>query len=45
VPAIGGAGVGHALSRVHSPNENIKLEDFVLGIKHVAALLADFADA
>lgn len=45
VPAIGGAGVGHPLSRIHSPNENIKLADFVLGIKHVAALLAEFADA
>jgi len=43
VPAVGGAGVGHSLSRVHSPNENIFIEDFVLGIKHVAALLATLA--
>jgi acetylornithine deacetylase/succinyl-diaminopimelate desuccinylase-like protein len=43
VPAIGGAGVGHLGSRTHAPDENIRLADFVLGIKHVAALLAEFA--
>src|SRR5579859_234427 len=43
VPVVGGAGVGYANSRVHSPNENIQLDDFLLGIKHVAALLAEFA--
>lgn len=43
VPAVGGAGVGYAGSRNHAPNENIVVEDFFLGIKHVAALLADFA--
>ena len=45
LPAVGGAGVGHSMSRTHSPNENIKLDDFILGIKHVAALFAEFADA
>ena len=45
IPAIGGAGVGHMGSRVHAPDENIRVEDFVLGIKHVAALLAEFARA
>lgn len=44
LPAIGGAGVGYAGSRTHSPNENIRLEDFILGIKHVAAILAAFAE-
>ena len=43
VPAIGGAGVGHAGSRNHAPDENIRVEDFILGIKHIAALLAEFA--
>ena len=43
LPAVGGAGVGNAGSRVHAPNENVRLEDFVLGIKHVAAMLAEFA--
>ncbi|HEX6292744.1 MAG TPA: M20/M25/M40 family metallo-hydrolase [Herpetosiphonaceae bacterium] len=43
VPAIGGAGVGYLGSRTHAPDENIRLDDFILGIKHVAALLAEFA--
>jgi acetylornithine deacetylase/succinyl-diaminopimelate desuccinylase-like protein len=43
IPAIGGAGVGHIGSRTHAPDENIRVDDFILGIKHVAALLAEFA--
>jgi acetylornithine deacetylase/succinyl-diaminopimelate desuccinylase-like protein len=43
IPAVGGAGVGYAGSRTHAPNENIRVEDFVLGIKHVVALLSSFA--
>lgn len=42
LPAVGGAGVGYAGSRTHAPNENIRLEDFVLGIKHVAAIIGEF---
>jgi acetylornithine deacetylase/succinyl-diaminopimelate desuccinylase-like protein len=45
MPAVGGAGVGHGGSRTHAPNENIRVEDFVLGIKHVAVLLEHFARA
>ncbi|MFL5735081.1 MAG: M20/M25/M40 family metallo-hydrolase [Chloroflexia bacterium] len=43
LPAVGGAGVGYPGSRTHAPNENIKVDDFVLGIKHVAALFEAFA--
>ncbi|MDQ3704161.1 MAG: M20/M25/M40 family metallo-hydrolase [Chloroflexota bacterium] len=43
LPAVGGAGVGNANSRVHAPNENVRLEDFVLSIKHVAAMLEEYA--
>jgi len=43
VQVASGAGVGYENSRVHSPNENIRVEDFYLGIKHVAALLADYS--
>jgi len=43
VPIVGGAGVGNHNSRSHAPNENIKIEDYVLGIKHVAATMAEFA--
>ena len=44
IPAIGGAGVGYYNSRIHAHNENIRLDDFILGIKHVAALLAEFGE-
>jgi acetylornithine deacetylase/succinyl-diaminopimelate desuccinylase-like protein len=42
LPAVGGAGVGYAGSRTHAPNENIKIEDFISGIKHVAAIIGEF---
>ena len=38
-----GAGVGYYGSRVHAPNENIRLEDFIKGVKHVALTLIEFA--
>jgi len=42
LPAVG-AGVGHAASRSHSPNENIRLEDLRQGIKHIALLLEEYS--
>ncbi len=36
---LAGAGVGYYGSRVHAPNENIRIEDFVLGVEHVYRLL------
>ncbi|MCS7098990.1 MAG: M20/M25/M40 family metallo-hydrolase, partial [Sulfolobales archaeon] len=38
-----GAGVGYYGSRVHAPNENIRVSDFVLGMKHVALTLIYFS--
>ena len=38
-----GAGVGYYGSRVHAPNENIRVRDFVLGMKHVALTLLNFS--
>jgi acetylornithine deacetylase/succinyl-diaminopimelate desuccinylase-like protein len=32
-------GVGYAGSRIHAPNENIRISDFRNGIRHMAALL------
>jgi acetylornithine deacetylase/succinyl-diaminopimelate desuccinylase-like protein len=40
---VNGAGVGYDGSRVHGPDEHIRLEDFVLNIKLIAVLLAEFA--
>lgn len=37
------AGVGYPGSQVHAPNEHIRLDDFVKGIKHTAHILAQFA--
>jgi acetylornithine deacetylase/succinyl-diaminopimelate desuccinylase-like protein len=38
-----GAGVGYPESRAHAPDENIRIGDFILGTKHVAAILDGFA--
>lgn len=37
------AGVGNGYSRAHAPDENINVEDFILGIKHIAAIMDRFA--
>jgi acetylornithine deacetylase/succinyl-diaminopimelate desuccinylase-like protein len=42
IPAAG-AGTGYAGSRNHAPNENIRIADYVEGIKHMAVLLEEFA--
>lgn len=39
---MSGAGVGYYGSKVHSPNENIRTEDFIRGAVHVALTLALF---
>ncbi|ADI14076.1 M20/M25/M40 family metallo-hydrolase [Truepera radiovictrix] len=44
VPAVS-FGVGHAGSNNHAPNENIALQDFIDGIKMVAAVIHGFGAA
>jgi acetylornithine deacetylase/succinyl-diaminopimelate desuccinylase-like protein len=39
------AGVGHARSQAHAPNENIYVDDFIRGIKHICAIIDRFARA
>ena len=41
VPAVG-TGVGNPQSNAHAPNENIRVDDFVLGIKHMILLFDRF---
>ncbi len=41
IPAVS-IGVGHADSRTHAPNENIRLEDFYRGIAQLVAILDRF---
>lgn len=37
------AGVGYADSRAHSPNENIRLQDFAQGIKYIVAMFEEIS--
>ena len=37
-------GVGYPGSRAHAPDENIRLDDFVRGVKHMARVLLGFAE-
>jgi len=37
------AGVGHARSQAHAPNENIYVDDYIRGIKHICAIIDRFA--
>ncbi|MCJ7509525.1 MAG: M20/M25/M40 family metallo-hydrolase, partial [Dehalococcoidia bacterium] len=36
-------GIGYPESRIHAPDENIRLADFARGAKHIAAVLDLFA--
>lgn len=37
------AGVGHPSHNIHSPNENLPIEDLLLGAKHMALIMERFA--
>ena len=38
------AGVGHSGSRIHAPNEHIRIANFVAGARYIAALLESLGD-
>lgn len=42
IPAVG-VGVGYYNSQVHAPNENIRIADYVDGIKFIATIIEQFA--
>jgi acetylornithine deacetylase/succinyl-diaminopimelate desuccinylase-like protein len=42
IPTIG-TGIGYAHSNNHAPNENVRIADFIDGIKHIAMILHLFA--
>jgi len=42
LPAVG-AGIGWSGSRSHSPNENVRLDDLLQGIKHIAWIIDRFS--
>jgi acetylornithine deacetylase/succinyl-diaminopimelate desuccinylase-like protein len=43
IPAVSGVGVGHAQSRIHAPNENIRLDDYFESMKFTGQLIRLFA--
>ncbi len=42
IPLSSGECVARLDSKIHAPNENIRIEDYILGIKHVAAILLSY---
>jgi acetylornithine deacetylase/succinyl-diaminopimelate desuccinylase-like protein len=42
IPAVS-TGVGNAESNNHAPNENVVIEDYIQGIKHIASIMERFA--
>jgi acetylornithine deacetylase/succinyl-diaminopimelate desuccinylase-like protein len=38
------AGAGYADNRAHSPDEHVRLSDFLNGARHIACILNDFTD-
>jgi len=43
IPTASAVGVSHAQSRIHAPNENIKIADYIQGIKYIGELIERFA--
>ena len=41
---MSGAGVGYYASNIHAPNENIRMVDFINGVKHVYHILEYFSE-
>jgi acetylornithine deacetylase/succinyl-diaminopimelate desuccinylase-like protein len=42
MPAVG-TGIGYAKGNSHGPNENIRISDYIQGIKHIALILERYA--
>lgn len=44
IPAVSGLGVGHAQSRIHAPNENIRVEDYFQAVKFTGEFIRVFSE-
>ena len=44
IPAVSGLGVGHAQSRIHAPNENIRLKDYFQAVKFTGEFIRVFSE-
>lgn len=40
---VASAGIDHPSHKIHAPNENIRVEDFVKGAKHIALIMRRFS--
>ncbi|MBI5879243.1 MAG: M20/M25/M40 family metallo-hydrolase [Chloroflexi bacterium] len=43
IPTVMPAGIGYAGCNVHAPNENVRVDDYIAGIKYFATIFMDFA--
>ena len=43
IPVVSCGGVGYPDSNIHSPNENIRIKDFIRSIKFIATLIVSYA--
>jgi len=44
LPIVMAGGIGYPGARAHAPNENIRIDDFIAGIKYIARLFDRFAN-
>ena len=44
IAAVSGLGVGHTQSRIHAPNENIRLEDYFQAVKFTGEFIRVFSE-
>ncbi|MCW4021475.1 MAG: M20/M25/M40 family metallo-hydrolase [Candidatus Bathyarchaeota archaeon] len=42
IPVASGGGVGYPGSKIHAPNENIRIKDYLAFIKYVSALISSY---
>ena len=42
IPVASGGGVGYSDDKIHAPNENVRITDFVNSIKYVTALMLSY---
>lgn len=41
-PCVAGAGVNYTGANMHAPNENVRITDFIAGIKHLSAVILSY---
>jgi len=44
IPVVSAGGAGYPGSRIHAPNENIRLKDYIRSIKYMVALINSYEE-